>query len=280
MFRKKHNSHDNQEHDAKDQEQKIKELRAAIGPLYGSNLTFCTDACLRRYLEARNWNVDKSKKMLEETLKWRTTYKPEEILWHEVATESETGKLYRANFHDREGRTIIVMRPAKQNTSSHDNQLRHLVYVLENAILSLPEDQEQMVCLIDFTGWSLSNSPIKTARETANILQCHYPERLAVGFLYNPPRIFETFWKVVKYFLDSKTFLKAKFIYPKNKESMELLRKHFDLDVLPVEFGGRNQVQYNHEEFSKMMIAEDAVKASLRSLEEKTPQPGLAAQAS
>lgn len=92
-------------------------------------------------------------------------------------------------------RVLTVFR--LQNTSSHDNQLRHLVYVLENAILSLPEDQEEMVCLIDFTGWSLSNSPIKTARETANILQCHYPERLAVGFLYNPPRIFETFWKVL-----------------------------------------------------------------------------------
>lgn len=84
-----------------------------------------------------------------------------------------------------------------QNTSSHDNQLRHLVYLIENAILNLPEGHEQMVWLIDFSGWSLTNSvPIKTARETINILQNHYPERLAVAFLYNPPRIFETFWKV------------------------------------------------------------------------------------
>lgn len=84
-----------------------------------------------------------------------------------------------------------------QNTSSHDNQLRHLVYLLENAIINLPDSQEQMIWLIDFTGWSLSNSvPIKTARETANILQSHYPERLAAAFLYNPPRIFESFWKV------------------------------------------------------------------------------------
>jgi len=44
-------------------------------------LQFCDDACLRRYLEARNWNVDKAKKMLEETLKWRSIYKPEEIRW-------------------------------------------------------------------------------------------------------------------------------------------------------------------------------------------------------
>lgn len=84
-----------------------------------------------------------------------------------------------------------------QNTTSHDKQLQHLVYLLENAISNLPEEQEQMVWLIDFNGWSLSNStPIKTAREATNILQNHYPERLATAFLYNPPRIFETFWKV------------------------------------------------------------------------------------
>jgi hypothetical protein len=59
----------------------VNELRAALGPLSGRSFKYCTDACLRRYLEARNWNVDKAKKMLEETLKWRSTYKPEEIRW-------------------------------------------------------------------------------------------------------------------------------------------------------------------------------------------------------
>ena len=84
-----------------------------------------------------------------------------------------------------------------QNTTALDNQVRHLVYLLENAILNLPEDQEQMVWLIDFTGMTFSNSvPIKTARDTINILQNHYPERLFLAFLYSPPRIFEAFWKV------------------------------------------------------------------------------------
>lgn len=59
----------------------MSELRGAIGPLSGRNLKYCTDACLRRYLEARNWNVDKAKKMLEESIKWRAAYKPEEIRW-------------------------------------------------------------------------------------------------------------------------------------------------------------------------------------------------------
>ncbi|XP_010263672.1 PREDICTED: random slug protein 5-like [Nelumbo nucifera] len=260
MFRRKH-SHNHQENDSS-QDAKVNELRTAIGPISGRSLQYCTDACLRRYLEARNWNVDKSKKMLEETLKWRSNYKPEEIRWHEVANEGETGKVYRANFHDRQGRTVLILRPGMQNTSSQDSQIRHLVYLIENAILNLPEGQEQMSWLIDFTGWSLNtNVPIKTARDSANILQNHYPERLAVAFLYNPPRIFEAFWKVVKYFLDPKTFQKVKFVYPKNKDSVELMSSYFDVENLPTEFGGKAKLQYDHEEFSRLM-AQDDVKAA------------------
>lgn len=59
----------------------VNELKDALGPLSGRSLQYCSEACLKRYLEARNWNVDKSKKMLEETLRWRSTYKPEEIRW-------------------------------------------------------------------------------------------------------------------------------------------------------------------------------------------------------
>ncbi|XP_043709619.1 phosphatidylinositol transfer protein 3-like [Telopea speciosissima] len=269
MFRRRP-SHNSEENDSVQQGVKINELRTAIGPLSGRSLQYCIDACLRRYLEARNWNIDKSKKMLEETLKWRSSYKPEEIRWHEVAIEGETGKLYRANFHDRFGRTVLILRPGMQNTKSHDNQIRHLVYLLENAILNLPDDQEQMSWLIDFTGWSLANSvPIKTARETANVLQNHYPERLALAFLYNPPRIFEAFWKVVKYFLDPKTFQKVKFVYPKNNESVELMKSYFDVDNLPAEFGGEVKLQYDHEEFSRLMAQDDVKTAALWGIDNK-----------
>ncbi|XVE70267.1 hypothetical protein DITRI_Ditri10aG0058700 [Diplodiscus trichospermus] len=77
-----------------------------------------------------------------------------------------------------------------QNITSVDNQLRHLVYLIENAILNLPERQEQMAWLTDFTGWTLSTSvPTKLARDTINVLEKHYPKRLAIAFHYNPPRI-------------------------------------------------------------------------------------------
>lgn len=276
MFRLWSNSH--HEQDSGEQQQKISELKAGLGTLSGRGLQYCTDACLKRYLEARNWNVEKAKKMLEETLRWRSTYKPEEIRWHEVAIEGETGKVFRANFHDRHGRTVLILRPGMQNTTSMDNQIRHLVYLLENAILNLPEGQEQMAWLIDFTGWSITNNvPIKSARDTVNILQNHYPERLGVAFLYSPPRIFEAFWKVVKYFLDPKTFQKVKFVYPKNKDSVELMRSYFDVDNLPTEFGGKATLQYDHEDFSRQMAQDDVKTAKVWGFD-KNPNGYLGAE--
>ncbi|KAL8160458.1 hypothetical protein V2J09_001995 [Rumex salicifolius] len=285
MFRRKHRD----ENDSLLRDAKVKELRAALGPLSGRISKFCTDACLVRYLEARNWNGDKARKMLEDTIKWRTFYKPEEIRWNEVAHEGETGKVSRANFKDRLGRSVLILRPGKQNTTSAEGNIRHLVYMIENAILNLPEGQGHMSWLIDFTGWSMSTSvPVKTARETINILQNHYPERLGVAFLYNPPRIFEAFWKsplrwlvlwqIVKYFLDDKTFQKVKFVHPNKKESLEVMKSHFDIENLPAEFGGNATLDYNHEEFSKLMIEDDAKSAAFWGFGEKSSKNEAASE--
>ncbi|XP_056692434.1 uncharacterized protein [Spinacia oleracea] len=112
---------------------------------------------------------------------------------HEVSHEGETGKVSRANFRDREGRTVLIMRHGKQNTTSGEGNVRHLVYLLENAILNLPEGQEQMVWLIDYTGFSMSTSlSVRTSRDIINILQ----KRLGLAVLYNPPRIFQEFWRM------------------------------------------------------------------------------------
>uniref|UniRef100_A0A2P2KMD2 CRAL-TRIO domain-containing protein n=1 Tax=Rhizophora mucronata TaxID=61149 RepID=A0A2P2KMD2_RHIMU len=179
-----------------EQDAMVNELRVALGPLSTRSSKYCTDACLRRYLEARNWNIDKAKKMLEETLEWRATFKPEEIHWHEVAHEGETGKVFRADFHDKSGRTVLMMRPGMQKTACSEDNVRHLVYIIENTILNLAEGQEQMSWLIDFTGWSSAKISVRVTRDIINVFQSHYPQRLAMAFLYNPPRIFEAFWKV------------------------------------------------------------------------------------
>ncbi|CAM0951806.1 unnamed protein product [Alopecurus aequalis] len=263
------------------------ELRAALGPLSPRGEKYCNESCLIRYLEARNWNVDKSRKMLVESLEWRAGSRPEDILWSDVSVDAEPGRVYRASFRDREGKTVVVMRPAKQNASSHEGQVQHLIYTVENAVLNLPEGQEKMVWLIDFTGWTLAHrSPMKTSRECISVLQNHYPERLSIAFMLNAPKLFEASFKVLKVFLDPKTIQKLNFVYKENEESMKSLYKHIDPDVLPVDFGGKNNVVYNYEDYSKLMTKDDIKTASFwaedgnnvmngHSAPEVTPQSSL-----
>ncbi|KAF2306811.1 hypothetical protein GH714_021619 [Hevea brasiliensis] len=47
--------------------------------------------------------------MLKETLKWRLEFKPEKIRWEDVTHEAQTGKVYKANYSDKKGRTVLVM---------------------------------------------------------------------------------------------------------------------------------------------------------------------------
>lgn len=276
-----------------EQEAKMMSLRAALGPLPSRANTYCTDDCLRRYLRARNWNMQQAEKMLQDTLRWRHEYRPEEIRWEDIADEGATGKVYRADFLDKKGRSVIVMSAGQQNTKGHAGQVRHLVYCLENAILNLePQNatplaerqgearlegpagnhhnqqqqqqrdgagkQEQMVWFIDFRGWTLRKAPpMRTARTVLNILQNHYPERLGAAVAFDPPNVFEAFWKVIRPFVDPVTFNKILFANPSKPESTSRMEEIFDLDKLEKAFGGRSTWTYSQEVYSEMMRRDD-----------------------
>ncbi|XP_058107605.1 uncharacterized protein LOC131251108 isoform X2 [Magnolia sinica] len=241
---------------------KINEVRKLLGPLNEALPIFCSDTLISRYLRARNWNTKKASKILKETLKWRLEHKPEKIKWEDVAQEAETGKIYRANYLDKHGRTVLVMRPGFQNTSSSKGQIKYLVYCIENAIFNLGPDQEQMVWLVDFQGWNPSSISVKVTRETAHVLQNYYPERLGLGILYNPPKIFESFWKIVKPFLEPKTYKKARFVYSDNMDSQKIMEDLFNLDKLESTFGGRSSIGFDYKEYGDRMKGDDERKMS------------------
>lgn len=244
-----------------EEQNKIDEMRKLIGPLSGKLALYCSDASISRYLVARSWNVKKAAKMLKASLKWRLSYKPEEIRWDDVASEAETGKIYRSNYTDKCGRSVLVMRPRCQNTKSVKGQIKYLVYCMENAVVNLPEDQEQMVWLIDFHGFSLSNISVMVTKETAHILQDHYPERLGIAILYDAPKIFEPFWKIAKPFLDPKTASKVKFMYSDDPNSKKMMEELFDMSLVESAFGGDDKADFDINKYAERM-REDEKKLS------------------
>ncbi|KAL5059055.1 hypothetical protein RYX36_030659 [Vicia faba] len=236
---------------------KIEETRKIIGPIADKFPTICSDASVLRFLKARNYNTIKAARMLRGTIKWRLEFKPEKIRWEDVAKEALTGRLYRADYLDKQGRVVFVIKAGFQTTSLATVQIKYLVYCLENAIYNSHSTQEKMVWLIDFQGWSTSCISVKVTRDTAQVLQHHYPERLGLAVLYNPPKLFESFWTMVKPFLEPKTYKKAIFAYPGNPKSRVMMEELFDMDKLESCFGGNNKAGMNLEAYGQKMREDD-----------------------
>ncbi|TKY74354.1 Random slug protein 5 [Spatholobus suberectus] len=247
---------------SQEQQAKITEVRRLIGPLSDKASVYCSDASISRYLSSRNWNVKRAAQMLKQSLKWRKEYKPEEIRWEEVADEAETGMMYRPNYHDKYGRSVLVMRPCRQNSKSTQGQVKYFVYAMENAILNLPPHQEQVVWLVDFQGFKLSDISFKVARETAYILQEYYPKRLGLAIIYNAPMIFQPFFSMVKPLLETETHNKIKFGYSNNHNTKKIMEDLFDMDNLESAFGGNGNTGFDVNKYAEGMKEDDNKKYS------------------
>nr|AFK36318.1 unknown [Lotus japonicus] len=240
-----------------EQQDKIGEVRKIIGPVADKFPTMCSDSSVLRFLIARSYNTKKAAKMLKGSIKWRLEFKSENIRWDDIAQEASLGRLYRADYLDKQGRIVFVIRAGVQSSSSGMMQIKYLVYCLENAILNLSSQEEQMVWIIDFQGWNSSCISLKVTRDTAQILQGHYPERLGLAILYNPPKMFESFWTMVRPFIEPKTYKKVTFAYPDNPRSCKMMEELFDMDKLESYFGGKNTVGFNYEAYAQKMREDD-----------------------
>ena len=119
-----------------DQTNVIASLRQAISssPNAEAQKSFCTDFTLRRccfhfasiskrlnfhsrYLTARNWNLEKAKSMLLETLEWRVRFQADSITGSSVYENGKTGKVFVSGI-DLQGRPVLYMRPGTASFSS------------------------------------------------------------------------------------------------------------------------------------------------------------------
>ena len=68
--------------------------------------------------------------------------------------------------------------------------------------------------------------------------------------------------QIIKYFLTNSTLERARFVYPKEKESVDLMKLYFDEENLPTEFGGKASMKYDHEKYSRLMVQDDMKSAA------------------
>jgi hypothetical protein len=219
---------------------------AAKAPLTDSERMFLTRECLLRYLRASSWNLTTAEKRLENTLVWRREYGLESHTADYISIENETGKQLIIGW-DVEGRPCQYMRPSKQNTvRGTERQIQHLVFMLERSIDLMPPGQETLALLINFAETkSGQGATLSQGKQTLNILQNHYPERLGRALVTNVPFYIWGFFKLITPFIDPLTREKIRF-----NEDMGL---HVPRAQLLKESAGEVEFEYDHAIYWKAL---------------------------
>ncbi|KAF2076236.1 hypothetical protein CYY_002477 [Polysphondylium violaceum] len=228
------------------------------------------DMMILRYLRARDYEIDAAFELLKGTIQWRKTYKPYETSAEALSYEACTGKQYV--YGKSNGRSVIYMRPARENTKNHENQIRLLVYNIERAISLMDKSQghEQICLLIDFQGYSLLNAPpMSVSKLTLEILGNHYPERLGNAFLIDPPFIFNIFWGAISPFVNKVTAKKVVFV--SGEKGKQKIYNSYFTSAAEVEksVGGESEHEYHHPHFWRKEVEMNRIERGLDPISEE-----------
>ncbi|KAJ5152233.1 hypothetical protein N7492_010528 [Penicillium capsulatum] len=217
------------------------EKNAPTAAITDNERMWLTRECLLRYLRATKWNVAEAETRLKTTLTWRREYGMEKLTPDYISIENETGKQVILGY-DIHGRPCLYLLPSKQNTEKSDRQVEHLVFMIERVIDLMGPDQETLALLVNFNDTkSGQNASMGQAKETLNILQNHYPERLGRALVTNVPFVIWGFFKLITPFIDPQTRQKLKF--------NEDLRQHVPPSHLMKSVGGDVEFSYDHSTY-------------------------------
>ncbi|KAJ1417812.1 CRAL/TRIO, N-terminal domain [Sesbania bispinosa] len=197
------------------------------------------DLMIRRFLRARDLDVEKASAMFLKYLKWKRSFVPNGYISpSEIPGDIAHEKMYVQGV-DKKGRPITVAFAAKhyQNKNGVDVFKRYVVFALEKLCSRMPPGQEKFCAIADIKGWGYANSDLRGYLGALSILQDYYPERLGKLLIVHAPYMFMKVWKMIYPFIDDNT--KKKIVFVDNKKLKSTLLEDIDESQLPDIYGGQ-----------------------------------------
>ncbi|EPS66668.1 hypothetical protein M569_08110, partial [Genlisea aurea] len=204
------------------------------------------DSMIRRFLRARDLDVEKASAMLLKFLNWRKEFVPNGFVSpDEIPNEIAQNKVFMQG-HDKTGRPIVVAIGCRHKPAGNLDEFKRLVtFTLDRISARMPTGHEKFTAIADVKGWGYSNLDIRGYLAALHILQDYYPERLGKLYMVHVPYIFMAAWKMVYPFIDNVT--KKKIVFVEDKKLRLTLLQDIEESQLPDTYGGKLQLVPIHE---------------------------------
>ncbi|KAK4436709.1 Sec14 cytosolic factor [Sesamum alatum] len=226
---------------ADDEKRKLRLMRATL-EAKDLSCKDTDDLTLRRFLRARDLDVEKASTMFMKYLAWRRTFVPKGYISEsEITNDIAQNKMFMQG-RDKAGRPIAVVFGSRHFASKGgvDEFRRFLVFALDRLCSRIPDGQEKFTIIGDIQGYGYCNSDVRGVLAAISILQEYYPERLGKVYVIHVPYIFMTLWKIVSPFIDKNT--RKKIVFVENKRLRATLLEDIDESQLPEVYGGKLQL--------------------------------------
>ncbi|CAG4982622.1 unnamed protein product [Colias eurytheme] len=235
------------------QESRLLQLRKWIADLQKGKVP--SDTTLLRFLRARDFNVEKAREMLSQSLLWRKKHQVDRIL-----SEYETPDVVKQYFpggwhhHDKDGRPLYILRLGQMDVKGllksigEDGLLKLTLHVCEEGLKLLEEatrSSEHAVhswcLLVDLDGLNMRHlwrPGVRALLRIIQIVEANYPETMGRVLIVRAPRVFPILWTIVSTFIDENT--RSKFLFYGGKDYLQPggLLDYIPKDLIPDFLGG------------------------------------------
>ncbi|NXG48682.1 S14L5 protein, partial [Psilopogon haemacephalus] len=213
------------------------------------------DEHILRFLRARDFNLEKAREMLCQSLAWRKQHQVDYILqsWRPPALLEE---YYTGGWHhqDRDGRPLYILRLGQMDTKGllkalgEEALLRHVLSINEEGQRRCEENTNAFgrpitswTCLVDLEGLNMRHlwrPGVKALLRIIEVVEDNYPETLGRLLIVRAPRVFPVLWTLVSPFINDNTRQKFLIYSGNNYQGPGGLVDYVDKEVIPDFLGG------------------------------------------
>ncbi|CAH8644507.1 unnamed protein product [Dicrocoelium dendriticum] len=205
--------------------QLVSELREMAtsrhAPLPSEPDYFTNEKTLTRFIKARKYVLKDAYKQLAAAIEWRREYRPNQVECIWCAEQPGYHGIRQVGF-DSEQRTVMYACFAQCHTNKNtaEDVIAHVLYLVENAIRCSEALADELVIVVDCTGFSLPCCNPKIGKQFVQTFANNYPEHLNRFYLINHNPILQGVWKTIKVFVDPNTAKKVKLVKKERLESI------------------------------------------------------------